>query len=93
MWALLVHKGLEKALKVKDTLPITTPSDKEKYEIMEKAHNALLLCLGNEDLRGVSEKDTIAKLWLKMESLFISKSLTNWLYLKKKNYTFQILGR
>ncbi|KAL6319440.1 hypothetical protein AAG906_014115 [Vitis piasezkii] len=54
-------------------------SDKENDELMEKAHSTILLCLGNEVL-----------LWLRLESLYMMKSLTNNLYLKKRLYTLKM---
>ena len=51
---------------------------------MEKMHSDILLCLGNEVLREVVEEDMTTKLWLKLESLYMTKSLTNHLYLKKR---------
>ena len=62
-------------------------SDEENDELMEKAHSAILLCLGNEVLHEVVEEDMAAKLWLRLESLYMTKSLTNRLYLKKRLYT------
>ncbi|KAL5831682.1 hypothetical protein ACOSQ4_017036 [Xanthoceras sorbifolium] len=44
-------------------------SDKDNDEILEKAHSAILLSLGDEVLQEVSEEVTTAKLWLKLESL------------------------
>ncbi|KAL5798927.1 hypothetical protein ACOSQ2_003747 [Xanthoceras sorbifolium] len=74
--ALLVHQGLAKALKGKDALP-KSMSDKDKDDILEKAHSAILLSLDDEIMREVSKEDTAAKLWLKLESLYMTKSLTN----------------
>ena len=59
---------MSKALKGRETLP-TTMFDEENDELMEKAHSAILLCLGNEVLCEIIEKDMTAKLWLKLESL------------------------
>ena len=89
MCALLVQQGLSKALKGKDALP-TTMYDEEKDELKEKTHSAILLCLGNEVFCEVVEKDMAAKLWLRLESLYMTKSLTNRLYLKKRLYTLQM---
>ncbi|KAL5820776.1 hypothetical protein ACOSQ3_022658 [Xanthoceras sorbifolium] len=66
--SLLVNQGLAKTLKGKDALSESI-SDKDKDEIFEKAHSAILLNLEHEDLRDVSEEDIAAKLWLKLESL------------------------
>ncbi|KAL6322910.1 hypothetical protein AAG906_021815 [Vitis piasezkii] len=59
-------------------------SDEENDELMEKAHSVILLCLGNEVFHEVVEEDTTTKLWLRLESLYMMKSLTNRLYLKKQ---------
>ena len=59
-------------------------------ELMEKAHRAILLCLGSEVLHEVVEEDTTTKLWLKLESLYMTKSLTNLLNLKNWLYTLQM---
>ena len=83
MHALLVQLGLSKALKGKKALP-TTMSNEEDDELMEKAHSVILLCKGNEVFHEVVEEDTVAKLWLRLESLYMMKSLTNHLYLKKR---------
>ncbi|KAL5794957.1 hypothetical protein ACOSP7_003551 [Xanthoceras sorbifolium] len=58
---MLVHQGLAKALKGKDALP-KSMSDKDKDDILEKAHSAILLSLDDEILREVSEEDTATKL-------------------------------
>lgn len=54
---------------------------------MEKAHNAILLCLGNGVFREVARHDMTAKLWLKLQSLYMAKSFINRLYLKKRLFT------
>ena len=74
MRALLVQQGLSKALKGGEDLP-TTMSDEENDELMEKAHSAILLCLSNKVLCKVAEEDTAVKLWLRLESLYMTKSL------------------
>jgi hypothetical protein len=64
--------------------------EEDKKEIMEKEHSAIQLCLSNEVLREVVEEDTTSKLWLKLESLYMTKSLTNHLYLKKRLATLHM---
>ena len=89
MHALLFQQRLSKTLKGKEAL-LTMVSNEENDELMEKSHNAILLCLGNEVLREVVEEDTTTKLWLRLESLYMTKSLTNCLYLKKQFNTLQM---
>jgi hypothetical protein len=57
---------------------------------MEKAHSAIQLYLSNEVLRKVVKENTASKLWLKLESLYMTKSLTNRLYLKKRLATLHM---
>jgi len=89
MKALLVQQGLSKALKGKDALPESLTED-EKENILEKVHSAIHLCLNNEVLHEVVEEDIVANLWLKLESLYMTKSLTNRLYLKKRLATLHM---
>nr|GFB87433.1 retrovirus-related Pol polyprotein from transposon TNT 1-94 [Tanacetum cinerariifolium] len=84
MRALLIQDGCEAALEV-------LPADMEaqtKVELNKKAHSVMILCLGNKVLREVTEETTAAGVWLKLETLYMTKSLANKLYLKKKLYTF-----
>ena len=81
MHALLVQQGLWKALKGKDALPATL-SDEEKEDLLERAHSAILLSLGDEVLREIVNEETAAGLWLKLVSRYMTKSLTNRLYMK-----------
>ncbi|GJT30755.1 retrovirus-related pol polyprotein from transposon TNT 1-94 [Tanacetum coccineum] len=57
-------------------------------DVYKKAHSALLLCLDNKVLREVNKEDSATGVWLKLETLYMTKSLANKLYLKKKLFTF-----
>ncbi|GKA92498.1 hypothetical protein Tco_0814423 [Tanacetum coccineum] len=84
MRALLIQHGCEAALEV-------LPTDMEaqtKAELNKKAHSAVILCLGNKVMREVTGEMTAAAVWSKLETLYMTKSLANKLYLKKKLYTF-----
>ncbi|GJT34550.1 retrotransposon protein, putative, ty1-copia subclass, partial [Tanacetum coccineum] len=74
-----------------------TPLDMEaqtKAELNKKAHSAVILCLGNKVLREVTGETTAAGVWSKFKTLYMTKSLANKLYLKKKLYTFYMpVGR
>ncbi|GJS54971.1 zinc finger, CCHC-type containing protein [Tanacetum coccineum] len=89
MRCLLIQHGWEAAL---DPFPGTmTDADKTaalKTYVYKKAHSALLLCLDNKVLREVNKEDSAAGVWLKLETLYMTKSLANKLYLKKKLFTF-----
>ncbi|GKE39568.1 hypothetical protein Tco_1462973, partial [Tanacetum coccineum] len=80
MRALLIQHRCEAALEV-------LPADMEaqtKAELNKKAHSAVILCLGNKVLREVTGETTAARVWSKLETLYMTKSLANKLYLKKK---------
>nr|GEZ63565.1 retrovirus-related Pol polyprotein from transposon TNT 1-94 [Tanacetum cinerariifolium] len=84
MGALLIQHGCEAALEV-------LPADMEaqvKVELKRKTHSAVILCLSNKVLREVTGATTVARVWSKLETLYMTKSLANKLYLKKKLYTF-----
>ena len=55
-----------------------------------KVHNIIQLCLGDEILREVANKDTVVDLWFKLESLDVTKSLTNKLYMKHGLFTLRM---
>ncbi|GJV59593.1 hypothetical protein Tco_1465693 [Tanacetum coccineum] len=68
-----------------------TDADKNaalKTDVYKKAHSALLLCLDNKVSREVNKEDSAAGVWLKLKTLYMTKSLANKLYLKKKLFTF-----
>ncbi|GJY11449.1 retrotransposon protein, putative, ty1-copia subclass [Tanacetum coccineum] len=84
MRTLLIQHGCEAALEV-------LPADMEaqtKARLNKKAHSAVILCLGNKVLKEVIGETTAAGVWSKLETLYMTKSLANKLYLKKKLYTF-----
>ena len=56
----------------------------------ELAYSLLILSLTNNVLRQVNEEDTAAEVWTKLESLYITKTLTNEIYLKEKLFGFKI---
>jgi hypothetical protein len=58
--------------------------------LKEKAHSAILLSLLDGVLREVVDKEIATGLWKKLESLYMKKSHTNWLYLKQQLYTLKI---
>ncbi|GJR57321.1 hypothetical protein Tco_1499483 [Tanacetum coccineum] len=71
MHALVIQHECEAALEV-------LPADMEaqaKAELNKKAHNAVILCLGNKVLREVTGETTTAGVWTKLETLYMTKSL------------------
>nr|GEV44535.1 putative reverse transcriptase domain-containing protein [Tanacetum cinerariifolium] len=89
MRCLLIQHGWEAVLD--PFLRTMTDAEKTtalKIDVYKKAHSALLLCLDNKVLRKVNKEDSVAGIWLKLKTLYITKSLANKLYLKKKLFTF-----
>ncbi|GJW85091.1 zinc finger, CCHC-type containing protein [Tanacetum coccineum] len=84
MRALMVQLGCDAAL---ETLPADMEAG-EKAALMKKAYSCLILCLGDRVLREVTKETTAAGIWTKLTSLYMTKSLANRLYLKKKLYTY-----
>nr|GEV98621.1 retrovirus-related Pol polyprotein from transposon TNT 1-94 [Tanacetum cinerariifolium] len=60
----------------------------EKAVLMNKACNTLIICLGYRVLLEVTKKTITARICTKLTSLYMTKSLANRLYLKKKMYTY-----
>ncbi|KAL8476571.1 hypothetical protein ACS0TY_029029 [Phlomoides rotata] len=89
MKALLVHHGLTSALKPDEDEESST-SRERKVEIMEKAHSAIILCLGDRPLREVSKEKTVIDVWKKFESLYQTKSVSNKLYVKQRLLYFRM---
>ncbi|GJR53655.1 retrovirus-related pol polyprotein from transposon TNT 1-94 [Tanacetum coccineum] len=87
--ALLSQQGYLSALQGRDKLPEKL-SDEEEDELMEKAHGAIILNLADSVLREVAGETTPTGLWLQLESLYMTKSLTNRLYMKQRLYTLRM---
>ncbi|KAL8478124.1 hypothetical protein ACS0TY_030134 [Phlomoides rotata] len=89
MKALLVHHELVGALKP-DEDEESSIARERKIEIMEKAHSAIILCLGDKPLREVSKEKTSIDVWKKLESLYQTKSVSNKLFVKQKLLDFRM---
>nr|GEZ07306.1 ribonuclease H-like domain-containing protein [Tanacetum cinerariifolium] len=55
-----------------------------KTDIYKKANSTLLLCLDNKVLKEVNKENYVAGVLLKLKTLYMTESLANKLYLKKK---------
>ncbi|XP_073221741.1 uncharacterized protein [Cicer arietinum] len=71
MKALLVHQGLERALGGDKDMASPLP-EREKKDIMDKTHNALILSLGDKILREVSKETSTTE---EVQVALISKEL------------------
>ncbi|CAM8912019.1 unnamed protein product [Rhodiola kirilowii] len=61
---------------------MATMTQDEIDEAKELAYSSIILHLGDKVLREVAKEKTAAAVWLKLESLYMTKSLTNKVYLK-----------
>ncbi|GJR02951.1 hypothetical protein Tco_0525935 [Tanacetum coccineum] len=73
MCALMPQQGCDAAL---ETLPANMKAD-EKAALMKKAYSILILCLGDRVLREVTKETSVAGIWMKLTSLYMTKSLAN----------------
>jgi hypothetical protein len=83
---LLVQQGLQKALAGKSKKP-TTMTEWEWEDLDVKALSTIHLCLADEVLFNIVGEDTTSGLWSKLESLYMTKSLTSRIYLKRQLYS------
>jgi len=65
-------------------------ADGDKKALLQKAHSAIILSLGDKVLRQVSKETTAAGVWSKLEGFYMTKSLVNHLYLKQSLYSFKM---
>ena len=88
MKAVMMQQGLWDVLKGgKEEAEEKT--DIKKSNLHDKAYGTLILNLSDRVLREVSKLETAAKVWAKLESIYMTKSLTNRLHLKQKLFTFK----
>lgn len=89
MLALLGNLGLDEALEGESKMPADY-SDEKKKDIMKRAYNTLILSLSDKVIREITKMKTVAEVWLKLESLYMTKTLSSRLYLKAKFFTFKM---
>ena len=85
----LIQQGLVRALYGKAKKP-ETMTDEEWEELNMKAANTIRLCLADELMYDVMDDVSTAAIWMKLESWYMSKSLTNKLNLKRKLYELKM---
>jgi hypothetical protein len=84
---LLVQQGMVKALygmKLKGMV------DVDWKELEVKVVGTIQLCLGDDMMYHVMDEESPAAVWFKLESQYMSKSLTNKLYLKQRLYDLKM---
>ena len=55
-----------------------------------RANAIIILCLSDEVLYNAMNEETTAGLWCKLESLCVTKSLSNKLFLRKQFYSLRM---
>jgi hypothetical protein len=89
MHDLLMQQGVVKALLGKEKQP-TTITDDDWDEMDATALSAIRLCLVDDVLFNIVLEKTTTSLWTKLESLYMTKSLTSRIYLKRQLYSLQM---
>src|SRR4051812_19975884 len=87
--SLLVKEGTYLALQGIRKKPSKMGEDDWK-EIDIKAKATIILCLSDEGLYNEMNEDTAAGMWSRLESLYMMRSLSNKLYMKKQLYCFRM---
>ncbi|VFQ61495.1 unnamed protein product [Cuscuta campestris] len=86
---LLVHLGLSRALKGDEAKP-EKMSDNDWQELCEKCVSTIRLCIANSVVNCVIDEESPAAIWEKLEKLYMAKSLTNKLLLKRRLYRLRM---
>ena len=83
---LLISQKLHKALAGKEKKHVDM-SDEDWEELDLEARASIILCLERDVAFLVDSEVTAAEVWTKLEANFMTKTLTNRIYLKSKLYT------
>ncbi|KAH9684927.1 hypothetical protein KPL70_013734 [Citrus sinensis] len=93
--ALLITQGLGNAIEPdfkkegQEGSSSTTPE--QAAEIDKNARSTIILSLWDSVIREVAKERTVAGLWTKLENLYMTKSLANRLYIKKKMFSLRMI--
>ena len=84
-----MQQGLHKASDGVKKKP-TNMTDSDWENLDARALSTIRLCLADEFLFNIVEESTAEGLWEKLETLYMTKSLTNIIYLKRQLYSLQM---
>ena len=84
-----MQQGLQKALADKSKKP-TTMTNEEWEDLDAKVLSIIRLCLTDDVMFNIVGEDTTSGLWSKLESLYMTKSLTSIIYLKRQLYNLRM---
>ena len=79
---LLVQQGLQKDLDGIRKRPVTM-SDDDWEDLDARALSTIWLCLTDDVLFNIAAEKSTASLWNSLENLYMTKSVTNRIYLKR----------
>ena len=89
MHDLLVQQGVENVLLSWSKLPYPVTDD-EWNELDGRALSEIRLCLADDVLFNIVSEKIAAGFWTKLEKLYMTKSLTNRILLKRKLYNLRM---
>ncbi|TXG72685.1 hypothetical protein EZV62_001264 [Acer yangbiense] len=101
LWSLQQKTHLEKKWKVPARQKSSRPSkvqkklsdsmnDEQKNDMLEMTLGTIILNLSDNVLREVNDETTACNVWKKLESLYMTKSLTNKIRLKERLFSFKM---
>ncbi|KAH9685060.1 hypothetical protein KPL70_013801 [Citrus sinensis] len=94
MKALLITQGLGDALepvtKKEGIEASSSLTPQQATDIDKRARSTIILSLGDSVIREVAKEKTVADLWAKLETIYMTKSLTNRLHIKKRMFTLKM---
>lgn len=76
-----MQRDLGNALKGKDSL-LAMLLEKKK-DLLEWVNSLIQLCLADDVMREVVEKNTSTRFWLRLKGWYMAKGLTNCMYIDK----------
>jgi len=86
---MLIQQGLHKVLDVDAKKPDTMKAE-DWADLDERAASTIRLHLSDDVVNNIIDEETVRYIWTRLESQYISKTLTNKLYLKKQLYTLDM---
>ncbi|KAL5556552.1 hypothetical protein UlMin_038788 [Ulmus minor] len=86
---ILVQQKCAKAFGGETDLP-NLLSAEEKQDLIKTSYITIVLNLADIVLRQVNDEDIAAKIWIKLESLYMTKSLSGKIYLKEQLFGFKM---
>ena len=84
-----MQQWLQKELAGKSKKPTTITNEEWEY-LDAKSLSTIRLCLADDVLFDIVGEDTTSGLWSKLESLYMTKSLTSRIYLKRQLYSLRM---